>query len=495
MKNQRFFAEQHLRKMFSEYFSEDVERVESVPQSGSDRSYIVLRSENNTAIGAYNPDLKENESYFYFTKKFLEKGLPVPKIFQKNEQEGCYLMQYFAGKSLLAVVDEQGFSAEVLSIYEQVVDRLVQFQLDVAGELDYERCHAAKRFDRQQIFSDLLYFKYYFLDLHQIDYQKSALMEEMQSIASRMADVSPRSFMYRDFQARNIIVDASGMPSFIDFQGGMEGIPQYDLVSLLWQARAGLPTDWKEHLYARYYQKFSEHPHSTEIAPDNFRKTYESCILLRILQTLGAYGFRGLIERKAHFLKSIFPALNQLKSFASNRLDESLYPELSAVIAQMTAATFIAKYKEEEKPIYNTEKLEVSVYSFSFKKGTAADLKGNGGGFVFDCRGVLNPGREQAYKSLTGRDAEVIQYLETKTHMPSFLTHVFEVVDSHVEDFLKRGFEHLSISFGCTGGQHRSVYAAEQMAKHLREKFGIQKVKLLHLEQDANDRQRAFGGV
>lgn len=496
MNNNNSLGEATLRTLFSEYFSEQVEQVEVVPQSGSDRKYFILRSKNNVAIGACNADLKENDSYFYFTKLFLEKGLPVPEIYLKNKEQGCYLMQYFTGSSLLGLLQEKGFSQEVLQVYERVVDYLVRFQLDAVDQVDYAQCHAAKHFDRHQIFADLMYFKYYFLDMHQVSYATSELMGEMQEVADRLSTISPRSFMYRDFQARNIIVDAEGKPAFIDFQGGMEGIPQYDLVSLLWQARAQLPDEWKEHLYLRYVQAFLSHPKTTEIDSLQFRNDYEACILLRILQTLGAYGFRGLIEQRIHFLKSIHPALIQLKTFVGKDFQIVNYPELGKVIAQITDDSFIDRYQEKGIKTYpNADKLTVSVYSFSFKKGPAADSSGNGGGFVFDCRGILNPGREEAYKSLTGRDAEVIQYLESKTRMPQYLSNIFDVIDTQVEDFLQRGFEHLSISFGCTGGQHRSVYAAEQTAKYLREKYGLSRVNLLHLEQDQNDKQRAFGGV
>lgn len=487
--------EAELAKIFNRHFGTDPDEIRMIPPSGSERIYFILQNGQHRAVGAYNPDLRENRTYFYFTELFLKYKLPVPELYFKDNHKGYYLLEYKEGPSLLDMLKQDGYTEEVKDIYKHVLEYLVRFQLDILEEVDFSMCHSAQEFDQNQILSDLLYFKYYFLDMQRISYDKTALMEELQEMAGNMAAVQPKTFMYRDFQSRNILVDDHHQPAFIDYQGGMKGLPQYDVVSLLWQARAELPEDWKRELFNHYYKALTSSKKWVHINEIEFRKTYLDCVLLRMLQTLGAYGFRGLIEGKDHFLKSIYPALKQLRSFIDEHPRHPSFQELRTVLEQITSDRIIEKYNTSGSLTYpNTGRLKVKIYSFSFKKGTAADLSGNGGGFVFDCRGILNPGREEIYRTKTGRDIEVIQYLESKTKMPQFLRHVFDIVDTQVEDFLQRGFEDMMLSFGCTGGQHRSVYAAERTAAHLREKYGIEHIEVLHMEQSPHDRNRAFGG-
>lgn len=486
----------YIKDLFVKRFGAPIQEVKPIPPSGSDRRYFILRNQSAVALGAYNPDLKENKSYFYFTEHFLNQKLPVPKVLAKDEENGVYLLEYIEGVSLLDWIKQKGYTPEVKELYKQVVNYLTRFQLDALEQIDFSYCHASEIFDQTQAFADLMYFKYYFLDLHKVRYDKNALIHELRKLSETIENRAILGFMYRDFQARNIIVTPERNPYFIDFQGGMKGVLQYDIVSLLWQAKAKLPDDWKQELFDNYFQNVKSHKNfPRSVTAQTFYKLYQDCILLRILQTLGAYGFRGLIEKKEHFIQSIRPALIQLKTFLDNYFRLSDYPELKKVLCHLVSEKFLNKYPElSSDSLRNLDKLQVDIYSFSFKKGTAVDKSGNGGGFIFDCRGILNPGREEAYKSLTGKDEEVIQFLESKTQMPKFLQGVFDVIDIHVQDFINRGFEHLSISFGCTGGQHRSVYAAEQTAKHLREKFGLNNVFVKHLEQEQHNLERVYGG-
>lgn len=487
---------QELKKLFFNHFQEDAISVEQLPQSGSDRIYFLLKSEKNEAIGAYNPDLQENRTFFYFSELFHKYKIAVPELYEKENNKGHYLVEYKEGISLLELLQKEGYTDYVKGIYKKCMEELVRIQTSVLQEMDFSMCFGAEEFDQSQIFSDLMYFKYYFLDMHKVNYAKQVLQEEFGEMAKNMAAVRPQTFMYRDFQARNIIVNERGEPSFIDYQGGMKGVPQYDVVSILWQARAELPEDWKRELFNHYFTCLQENGQFYNLNEIEFRKTYLDCIVLRVLQTLGAYGFRGLIEGREHFLKSIAPALKQLKIFIDEHPRHPSFPELRNVLEQLTSGAIYNKYTVDTTKKYsNTDKLKVNIYSFSFKKGTAKDVSGNGGGFVFDCRGILNPGRLEPYKTQTGMDKDVQDYLETQTLMPDFISQIHKVIDVNIENFLERGFENMDISFGCTGGQHRSVYAAEATKKHLKNKYGIEQVTVLHLEQSENDKERTFGGT
>lgn len=480
-----------LKKLFCKHFETSDCSIQIIPPSGSNRVYYILENEQRKAIGVYGQDLKENRTSFYFSELFTKYNLNVPKILEKGNNKGLYLISYLSGKSLLGVLLEKGYTKEVKDLYKKSLTSLVQFQTMVLEQIDFSMCHAASSFDKEQVFSDLMYFKYYFLDIHPIEYNRVELFKELQELSKSIASIQPKTFMYRDFQGRNILIDEKGVPGFIDFQGGMKGIPQYDVASLLWQAKAALPEDWKRELFNFYFELINNTGKWINLNEIEFRKHYFDMVLLRILQTLGAYGFRGLIEKKQHFIQSIYPALLQLKNYLADQTTHIATPHLRDVLEKITDEKILEIYQNIcSKEKAENAKLKIKVYSFSYKKGPAKDTSGNGGGFVFDCRGILNPGRQEAYKTLTGKDQAVISYLETETEMPQFLAHVFGVIDLHIQDFLKRGFENLNISFGCTGGQHRSVYAAEQTVKHIQAKFGLAHVQLLHLEQDKNNEPR-----
>lgn len=495
MKITKSEQKQYIKELFYEYFETDECEIKMVPPSGSNRVYYILNNQEHTAVGVYGPDLKENRTTFYFTELFQKHVLPIPAVLKESSKKGFYLIEYLEGPSLLDMVLSEGHTDKIKDVYKKTIEYLVRFQIDILEDVDFSMCHAAEEFDEDQIMADLMYFKYYFLDLHGVDYNRVELFKELKDIAGRLSKVQPKTFMYRDFQGRNVLVNENEEPTFIDFQGGMKGLPQYDIASLLWQARAELPVDWKRELFNYYFEVISKSGKWLSLNEIEFRKTYFDCVLLRILQTLGAYGFRGKIEGKEHFLQSIYPALNQLKSFLDDGTTHNITPCLRGVLEQLCSSKIMSLYQPVgDTSLVNTDKLKIKIFSFSYKKGTAQDLSGNGGGFVFDCRGILNPGRQEAYKTLTGKDTEVVQYLEQQTQMPEFLNHVYAILDLHVSDFLSRGFEHLTISFGCTGGQHRSVYAAEHTAKYLSDKFGLEHIDLVHLEQEEHNLSRAIMG-
>jgi hypothetical protein len=323
------------------------------------------------------------------------------------------------------------------------------------------------------------------LDLQDVHYDKAALHAEFNRLSDRISGIHPKYFMFRDFQGRNIMVK-EGVVSFIDYQGGMTGPLQYDVASLLWQAKAQLPPAWKQSLYLEYKNAVSK---LISIDQTLFDADYSLLVLIRLLQVLGAYGLRGIIQQRAHFISSIPSGLRNLQEWAATyTLDD--YPILQEIIAQLGQESFMHRFDPmpaaADKTPMATSKLQIHVQSFSFKQGLPTDQYGNGGGFVFDCRGILNPGRFDAYKKLTGRDQAVIEFLESKTRVAEFLDHCKQLIAISIEDYMQRGFEHLEINFGCTGGQHRSVYCADAIAAHIQKMYPV-KVSVSHVVQDAKN--------
>lgn len=474
--------------LFTKHFGDKPQHITLLPPSGSDRRYLRMSNEKHSAVGAFNPDKKENNTFFYFSQVFAKHKMPVPELLAKSRDKQYYLLQDLGDTSLFDILGQEGFTPRVKDLFKKSIDNLVRFHWEAGKEIDYSLCFAANAFDRKQVLSDLLYFKYYFADLLKIHYNKPALLEELEEWSRSLSSARPQTFMYRDFQSRNIQV-RDNQVYFIDYQGGMQGMPQYDLASLLWQARAQLPNDWKNELVNYYFDALKTLPEIPNFHEMEFRKIYLECVLLRILQTLGAYGFRGLLERKPHFIKSIKPALQQLKSFLETYGHIPAYSELRQVLEQIVKPEITQQFDGLEEELVAASKLKVNIYSFSFKRGMPEDVTGHGGGFVFDCRGILNPGRFEEYKTITGKDVAVKEFLQTKTLMPQFLESVFATVDISVDDYIRRGFDHLTVSFGCTGGQHRSVFAAEALAQHLQDKYGLRS-EVLHLEQEAHEMKR-----
>lgn len=455
------------------YFKTTPDEIQLLPQSGSDRRYFRVKQGETSLIATYNLNIQENKTFIYFTNHFRKQGLAVPDILATEETGTAYLQTDLGDQSLMMALETQGYTPEVKQLFAESLATLAELQVKGDAGMDYNNCLTAKEFGKQAIMSDLLYFKYYFLDTLQRPYDKQALIDDFDALATYLTHTEYKFFMFRDFQSRNIMLK-DGKPWFIDYQGGMKGAPQYDVASMLWQARANLNDEWKTDLLNSYMNSLDLHlpnPINREI----FKNQYYGYVLIRLLQVLGAYGFRGLFERKAHFLSSIPLALRNLKWFVENRPMGIHVPEfrkvLDLVISEEIIERFTPQQADEKTP------LTVHVNSFSYlKNGYPADNSGNGGGFVFDCRGILNPGRIEEYKTQSGKDKEVIDFLEQRTRMPEFLNSVLDIVDINMEDYLKRGFERLMVNFGCTGGQHRSVYAAEQTARHLRNKYKVKTV-------------------
>ena len=470
-----------IQKLFGAFSTATINSIDKLPQAGSERHYFRLQTNNGNYIATYGNNIEENETFIYFSTHFELKKLSTANILCISEDKKIYIQKDFGNVSLLDQLEKDGFTQPVYELFKQSLAQLALLQIKGHEGLDYSRCLTNATFGKEAIMADLLYFKYYFLDALRRPYDKQKLIKDFEALSNYLAHTEYKYFMFRDFQSRNIMVDKNNDIHFIDYQGGMKGAPQYDVASLLWQARANLKDEWKQQLLEDYMNAFEaiiDQPIDKEV----FRSQYNGYVLIRLLQVLGAYGFRGLFERKAHFLTSIPLALQNLKWFVNNQSLGIAVPEFKKVLELCISDEVI----QEFTPIQATADtpLVVTIQSFSFiKNGYPVDKSINGGGFVFDMRGILNPGRFDPYKHLSGLDKPVKDFLEQQTKMPDFLNSVYSVIDISVEDYIKRGFENLCINFGCTGGQHRSVYAAEAIARHLRNKFKV-KIELGHLNRE-----------
>lgn len=471
-----------VKQLFASFDPSPVTQLEKIPQSGSNRMYFRIRTEEHSYIATYNDNVRENRTFVHFSRHFRACGCPVPGILAINEAYTIYLQQDFGDRSLLNELEQNGYNDYVYGLFQTSLEELARLQIEGDKGLDYSWTITSREFGKQAILSDLLYFKYYFLDTLGIPYDKEKLIDDFEALSTYLTHVDHKYFMFRDFQSRNILIDGDGV-HFIDFQGGMKGALQYDVASMLWQAKAELPDEWKNSLLERYMDRV-EVLLDKKIDRLRFVSQYNGYVLIRLLQVLGAYGFRGLFERKAHFLTSIPLALRNFKWFLANKQVGIVMPEFERLLSLVVEDAVVNRFE----PLRATEKtpLIVRINSFSYKKCIPEDPSGNGGGFVFDCRGILNPGRLKEFKPLTGRDKEVKDFLEQQTRMPEFLNGIYNIVDIAVEDYIKRDFESLSVNFGCTGGQHRSVYAADALARHLRNKYHV-KIDLHHVEQESKN--------
>jgi len=458
--------------------------VRPLPPSGSERRYFRLYLGEESVIGVINPDLAENRAFVQFTRHFTHKGLPVPEVFVVAEDESAYLQSDLGDETLLqklqaaraASGDSSDFPDEIRTLYAESLSQLARLQVIGGKGLDYAYATPKDSFDRESIGWDLNYFKYFFLKTSDLPFDELQLERGFSAFIDLLLDTDTQHFLFRDFQARNIMVH-QGKPWFIDYQGGRRGALQYDLASILFQAKANLSTETRMALVEHYLDSLENY---LEVDRERFKEMFFAYVLVRNLQTLGSYGFRGYFKRKSHFLESIPFALQNLRWLLSQvEWPAAMQPLLDILHALIEAPKFKALGKHWQNP----QKLTIRVSSFSYKEGLPEDPSGNGGGFVFDCRGLHNPGRYQPYKTQTGRDQPVIDFLLAESKIEAFLANVKTTIEPTIENYLDRGFDHLMISFGCTGGQHRSVYSADQIAAYLENRFGVS-VVLQHLVQE-----------
>lgn len=468
--------EEKLKELYTTYVGEAPAQITQLSQAGSNRRYFRLTGKQSL-IGVAGTSEAENEAFLYMAGHFRSQGLNVPEIFAVSDDRMCYLQEDLGDISLFQAI-EQGrtsgnFSNEEINLLEQTIALLPDFQFKGNDGMDYEVCYPTCCFNRRSVLWDLNYFKYCFLKATGLEFQEEELEDDFERMTDKLLQVPSDCFMYRDFQSRNVML-SNGKLFFIDFQGGRKGPFYYDVASFLWQAKANLPQDLRERLIDVYLNALQPHQ---AIGSEEFRQTLRHFVLFRTLQVLGAYGFRGYFERKQHFIESVPFAIANLAALLEQPFEE--YPYLNKLLPDLCRLPQFAA-------ALNRKKLTVTVMSFSYRKGIPQDKTDNGGGFVFDCRAVHNPGRYDAYKALTGRDEAVIRFLEEDGEITTFLQHVDALVDASVERYLKRGFTHLMVCFGCTGGQHRSVYSAQHVAEHLHKKYGI-RVELEHREQHISE--------
>jgi aminoglycoside/choline kinase family phosphotransferase len=461
-----------LKQLFERHFHSPAERVQSLQGqlSASGRNIVRLANDQASAIGILYGVREENAAFLEFSRHFRRHGLPVPEIYGDDLNQDAYLEEDLGDTTLFEFLSThrtgENIAPEVIEAYRKVVAILPRFQVEAGRDLNYGVCYPRDSFDGQSIAWDLNYFKYYFLRLAGIPFNEQALEDDFGRLTTFLLSAPRNYFLYRDFQSRNVML-RDGQPFFVDYQGGRKGALQYDIASLLYDAKADLPPTLRQRLLDHYLDELARF---IPLDRDGFLHYYYGYVYIRILQALGAYGFRGFYERKTHFLQSVPYALKNLRWLLHNVTLPIALPTLLGAFNSMLGSDKLQSLATDG------ENLTVRVFSFSFHRGLPKDESGNGGGFVFDGRSLPNPGREERFKALTGKDAPVMEYLNQQESVHQYLASVMSLVDASVQDYQRRHFKNLMVSFGCTGGQHRSVYLAEQLAKHLRGRDGVEVV-------------------
>ena len=477
---------QSLSQLFFEATGKKAGEQVALTASGSNRRYYRIVSEDgeDSLIGVQGTSRDENHAFLYMAEQFLAKGLNVPKVLAVSDDEMNYVQQDLGNTLLFDYIAEGRktgvFSAAEKEMLRKTMRGLAKLQVMAAEKFDFNQCYPQPEFNLRSILWDLNYFKYCFLKATGLDYQEDMLENEFERLAYILLQPRMHTFMYRDFQSRNVMVvskknEETGeeelVPYFIDFQGGRRGPVYYDVASFLWQAKANFHNELRIELIEEYLDELKKY---VSVDEEEFYETLKHYVLFRTMQVLGAYGFRGYFEKKPHFIQSVPFAIENLRKLLAEPFAE--YPYLNDLLNRLVN---LKQFSDE----LQKRALTVKVMSFAYKKGIPNDTSGNGGGYVFDCRAVNNPGKYERYKPFTGLDEQVIKFLEDDGEILEFLEHSYALVDSSVKRYMERGFSNLMVCFGCTGGQHRSVYCAQHMAEHLNKKFGV-KVELVHREQN-----------
>lgn len=485
---------QQALQLFELWAGEPCTQQMAIGANGSNRKYVRLIGNTRRCMATINNDVRENDTFIYYTRSMRERGLPVPELYAVSNDRRCYLQQDLGDTTLYAYLYDKkrkggGFDAEMMTLYRQVLDDLVSFQIR-CQDLDFAMAYPRSDFDRQSLQWDLNYFKYYFLKLAYIPFDEQLLEEDFDRFIDYLTEDNCSYFLYRDFQARNIML-SDGKLYYIDYQGGRRGAAQYDVASLLYSAKSDLPEPIRQELLHYYVDHFvAALGGDADMHRQQYMDKFYGYVLIRIMQAMGAYGYRGYFERKDYFLKSIPLAVRNLRLIVDNHPLPISLPHLETVWHSIVLDTKLLQgLPLSPTAVLSTEAdsepstLTVTVGSFSYKKGLPEDHHGNGGGYLFDCRALPNPGRYAEYRSFTGKDPSVIAFLQAEPAVDAFLEHAFALVDASVEKYIERRFTSLTVYFGCTGGQHRSVYCAEQLAKHLRQQYPTVQLQLHHREQ------------
>lgn len=465
-----------LRQLFRKYCGEEADSIAPLPISGSSRRYFRMRGKGISVLGVYNTDSKENRAFLAFSKHFASKGLYVPRILAEDLEQNIYIEEDLGDETLFSYRSRfTDFPEDLKEKYRLALKNLLDFQTKGVESMDTSWCYPRAFFDVQSISWDLNYFKYYFLKLAAVPFDEQLLENDFQQLTRFLLEADGNYFLFRDFQSRNIMLKDSEL-YFIDYQGGRKGALPYDVASLLYDAKADIPPEVRNELLESYMKNLAV---SGVWSVEAFRKYYPAFVLVRVLQAMGSYGYRGFYEKKTHFLSSVPFALRNIIYLLEHENLQLEIPHLKKVLLSLPFS--------EKLQLFTQESMQLDVQSFSFRKGFPVDESGNGGGFVFDCRCLPNPGREEAYRHLTGKHEDVVAYLEKEGSVAVFFEHVKALIELAVENYQARHFTHLSVSFGCTGGQHRSVYFAERMAAYFQKKYPSVKVCLRHLAEGSWD--------
>ncbi|MDA3817590.1 MAG: phosphotransferase [Prolixibacteraceae bacterium] len=461
-----------LSQLFYNTFGEHPSSIKPLKESGSYRQYFRIQSKKHYVLGAFNDDIKENNAFFSFTKSLAASGINVPEIYAVSEDKRHYLLTDLGDETLYQYFKKNKYSAKTLCEVKNAVIYLLDIQIKALPLIDFTQCYPRQSFDKRSVMWDLNYFKYNFLKVTKIPFNENALENDFEILTDVLMKAPSGYFMYRDFQSRNIMLYNDDL-WFIDYQGGRKGPLQYDLASFLYSPKTGLNNSQREAFLNIYIEKLQS---IQETDVQKFEEHFYLFALIRVLQALGAYGFRGLTEHKPGFSQNIPEAIENLDNLLNEKIGQNLFPEIRRIIDSL-------KKSHYSKRIETTnEKLTIRITSFSYKKGYPDDPSDNGGGFVFDCRGLPNPGRIEKYKAYSGLDPIIIDYLEQYNEVKYFKENAEKIVFPTIENYIERGFKHLCVSFGCTGGQHRSVYNAEILAKKIQNKYPV-KVVLIHNEK------------
>ena len=488
--------EEQLQRLYARWAGVPCTECLALGANGSSRRYYRLVGDK-PVIGCVNDDIRENEAFFAYTRHLHAKGLPVPELYVVDDGRRCYLQQDLGDQTLYGLLLDKkrqggGFDAEMLGMYKKALSDLADLQRGGA-DMDFSVAYPRSDFDRQSILWDLNYFKYHFLKLTHTPFDEQLLEDDFGTLTEFLLQADCNYFLYRDFQSRNIMVKEDDL-YYIDYQGGRRGAAQYDVASLLYSAKSDLPEAIRLELLNHYLDVRGLKGEQRQ----RWLGHFWGYVLVRILQALGAYGYRGLFERKDYFIQSIPLALNNLRRLLENHPLPVDLPHLLKVIGSVSSANLAENNNPPHSPAIKVissdsptkatidPQLTVTVRSFSYKRGLPEDPSGNGGGFVFDCRALPNPGRYAEYKAYTGKDRPVIEFLQKEPAVDQFLDHAKALVGQSVEKYLERNFTSLQVSFGCTGGQHRSVYCAEQMARYLSITYPDCQVIIAHREQDGH---------
>jgi aminoglycoside/choline kinase family phosphotransferase len=326
-----------LRHLFADWCGNEPTQSTFLPPSGSYRMYWRMKSGPFSALGAWNADERENDAFLSFTDSFHKAGLPVPNVYSVMKKEGIYLLEDLGTVMLFDRVYNHPFDESVEQLYKQSLKSLVDLQLMGRECIDFSKCFPRAAFDRDSMMWDLNYFKYYFLKLARIPFDEQALEDDFRTLTNFLLKERGDYFLYRDFQSANIMIK-DGKPYFIDYQGGRHGALQYDPASLLYDAKARLPKETRSELIGYYMDVLAE---KTSVKKAGFVRYYEGFVLIRLMQAMGAFGFRGIVENKPGFMESIPPALTMFADLLDEWTLPIEIPELKACYKRMTESEYL----------------------------------------------------------------------------------------------------------------------------------------------------------